>query len=176
MLDPVPVHLPLVQAEEESRLLASARTSQSLGHRGTRLLHFSFDHMIPALPLKRSASIVALVIIAFKLKFLLKKNCFCKKEAQSCLVKSLLTEAYSSASACTMTMSLSRTTAVRVAKRGSQEGKIPALSFVVIPHTQSSGVWEETLILISSFWIGGSPLHLRANGSDRLRSSLPAFR
>ena len=32
VLDPVPVHLPLVQAEEESRLLASARASQSLSH------------------------------------------------------------------------------------------------------------------------------------------------
>ena len=63
VLDPVPVHLPLVQAEEESGLLASARASQSLGHRGRLLLHFSFDHMIPALPLMRSASIVALVII-----------------------------------------------------------------------------------------------------------------
>ena len=64
VLDPLLSHMSLVQAEEKGRWgLGCACTSQSLGHRGTRLLHFSFDHMIPALPLKRSASIVALVII-----------------------------------------------------------------------------------------------------------------
>ena len=141
MLDPLAVHLPLVQTEEERVgrvFLRRASSSQALGQRRRgvpRLLvqHLGFDHMVPVLPLQ-------VLDWSSDIHSKLGINQWWNKVAL--IIVFALTGAFGPTSACTITMSLSRTSAVKVAKRGSQEGKFPFSSIVVITWTQSSGVWN----------------------------------